>query len=1198
MSLPFAHLHCHSHYSLLDGASSIKKLIQRTTDHGMNALALTDHGNLHGALEFYRAAKAAHINPIIGYEAYVAPGSRFDKGRSGFQDNSFHLTLLAQNRTGFKNLVKMASAASLEGFYFKPRIDRELLETYNEGIVCLSGCASSQFSRAILRGGNGGEESLQAAREIAEWFASVFGDRYYIEIMNNGVEIQQICLQASVDIANRLGIPLVATSDCHYIDPEDAEVQDVMLCINTGRFLSDTNRMRLDGQEYYLRSPQQMYEKFPDLEDAVARSQEIADSVEINLELGKRHFPKFSIENDQTPESYLRDLCIRGLRQRYQGNEKMMPGSELSPEVMARLDRELSVIEKLGFPNYFLIVWDFVREARSRGIPTTARGSGVGALVCYALFLSHVCPIEHKLLFERFLDENRLEAPDIDIDFCKERRGEIINYVKQVYGEQNVAQIGTFGTMAARAAIKDVGRVMGLPLTQVNQITALIPDQPGISIAEAIEANSELSNLIAKDQDIRRLIDFARKLEGLARNVGTHAAAVVIGDKPLTEYLPLGKVPGKDDVITQWSMNDVEDAGLLKMDFLGLKNLTVLSKAVELIETTTGTRLNLDGLPMDDQETFKLLQRGETKGVFQLESGGIRDLLQKMKPDHFRDIIATNAMYRPGPLEGGMVEEYVNVKLGRKSAEFKHPVLKEILEETHGVMVYQEQVMQILNRLGNIPLAAAYTCIKAISKKKQAIIEANREKFIDGAVNNGLSQNEAANFWEMINKFAGYGFNKSHSTAYALIAYQTAYLKCHYPLEYMAAVLTGDIPGRNFTRKDSLVEHLEDAKRMDIEIVPPHVNASGVEFTVASGKIHFALTAIKGCGTSTAEAIVHSREKKGPFKDLFDFCERIDTSECSRSTVESLIKAGAMDDLGGHRAQLLQGVDRALVSGAAAQSDRRRGQKTLFDAIEDEQEAEPANLPDAPEMQYRDQLTAEKDVLGFYLSGHPLADHAKQLTEFCTHPTNRLNATRHRDPVIMGGMISAIKPAHVKKPKSKDAPTKYVNFDLEDLQGTVRCILWPGEYVHYGHLVQNEAIVLIHGAIDKGAGDEANLIAKRITPVNELDSLFTGGLCLHVREARADGDLTSPAGSEPPEKKLQTIFEILRGYPGDKKVEMVLELEDGVLVKTTCHKLKIDISDELRTRLVDALGQQQVQNITAPPSAASYGPPSRSRQPK
>jgi len=1173
---PFVHLHCHSHYSLLDGASSIPRLVKRAKEHGMNALAITDHGNLHGALQFYQLARKEGINPIIGYEAYVAPGSRLKKG-GGPSEKSYHLTLLCQNQTGFRNLVKMASAASLEGFYFKPRIDRELLEAHHEGIICLSGCVSSEFNQAILKNqGRGAEEILEQAGKVAQWFQGIFGDRYFIEIMNNGVGIQETCLNASVDLANSLGMPLVATSDCHYVDRDDAEAQDVMLCINTGRFRTDTNRMKMDGQEYYLRNQDQMYEKFPGLEDAVARSQEIADSVDISLELGKRHFPVYHIEDDTSPAELLRRICINGLKERYEGNEEMLPDGELSQVVVDRLNRELGVIERLGFENYFLIVWDFVRESRERNIPATARGSGVGALVCFATWMSHVCPIKYDLLFERFLDENRKEAPDIDIDFCKERRGEMIDYVKEKYGAENVAQIGTFGTLAAKAAIKDVGRVLGLPLSKVNQITSLVPDRPKVKIKDALAESDELKSAYNNDLEVAEMIDFALKLEGLARNVGTHAAAVVIGDKPLIEYLPLTRVTGKEDVITQWAMEDVEAAGLLKMDFLGLRNLTVLSNAVEIIEQTSGEKIDIHKFPLHDQPTFALLQRGETKGVFQLESGGIRDLLQKMKPDHFRDIIATAALYRPGPLEGGMVQQYIDVKHGRKPAEYMHPVLEEILGETHGVMVYQEQVMRILNRLGDIPLAAAYTCIKAISKKKESLISANYEQFIVGAVKNGLDKKAAQEFWDMILKFAGYGFNKSHSTAYALIAWQTAYLKTHYPCEYMAALLTGDIPHRNFTRKDSLVEHMEDSQRMDIEVVPPSINTSGVKFTVADGKIHFALSAIKGCGGSTAEAIVAARKADGPFRDIFDLCDRVEPSQCNRSSIESLIKSGSMDCFGAHRSQLLAVLDRALQSGAAAAADRQSGQKSLFgDDSEEEETTEEVHLPDMPEMENREMVMAEKEVLGFYLSSHPLEEYDAQLAGFRTHQSTDLIECKDREAVAISGMVSSIKHSNVKKVREPGAPTRYAMFDLEDMAGAVRCICWPTDFVKVGHMVQPDAIMICRGVVDKRGGDEANLIINEIIPLDQLDIKYTTGVQILIDEQRHGVD------------GLQTICEIVRGYPGSRDLELLIKLSDHSVATLASHKFRVDVDDEMKRRIQESLGKGCIQYRTEVPKPQS-----------
>ena len=1161
---PFVHLHCHSHYSLLDGAGSIDKLIGRAKERGMNGLALTDHGNLHGALEFYQKAKKADINPIIGYEAYIAPESRFKKEAGSMKEASYHLTLLAKNRVGFRNLVKLASLAYLEGFYFKPRIDKEILEAHNEGIICLSGCVSGELSRTLLKSG-ADEDDLAASYDIARWFQSVFQDRYFVEIQNNGVEIQRLAMEGSLRVAEKLGLPLVATSDAHYADREDAEAQDVMLCINTGRFRTDSNRMKMDGNEYFIRTPDEMYDAFPDHAEAVARSQEIADGVDIELELGQRHFPTFPIPAGQTAEDYLRELCLTGLRDRYADEPEMYQDGKLAEVVLQRLDRELGVINQLGFPNYFLIVWDFVRKSRELDIPTTARGSGVGALVSYALYLSHVCPIKYDLLFERFLDPSRLEAPDIDIDFCKERRGEIIRYVKDEYGEENVAQIGTFGTLAARAAIRDVGRALGIPLARVNQVVQMVPDELNIKLKDALEKSDELQQTYDGDAEIRELIDLAMKIEGLARNVGTHAAAVVIADQPLTEYVPLCRVTGKTDIITQWSMNDVEAAGLLKMDFLGLRNLTILSKAVELIEQTTGKTVDPYKFPLDDKETFALLCRGETKGIFQLESGGIRDLLQRMKPDHFHDIIATNALYRPGPLKGGMVDDYVDIKHGRKQAEYKHPVLEEVLGETNGIMVYQEQVMRILNRLGGIELAKAYTCIKAISKKKEAIIASFFEQFIDGAVAQGLNKASAQELWDLIIQFAGYGFNKSHSTAYALIAYMTAYLKAHYPVEFMAALLSGDIPGRNFKRKDSLVEHIEDCQRMNIEVSAPHVNTSEIDFAVRDDKIYFGLSAIKGCGGSAAEAIQREREQGGVFKDLFDFCERIDPSACNRSTIETLIKAGAFDGLHAHRSQWMAVLDRALQSGASALADRRSGQKSLFADDEDNITDEVSiPLPEMEEWEEREKLLNEREVLGFYLSSHPLKQHEEALAPHCTTTTGNLAGLPDRAGVTLGGMVSSIKLAHTRNPKP-GKPSKYANFDLEDMDGNIRCIMWPEQFAQYEQVLVADAVLVARGALDRrGGGDEANLIINELVPLDQLDSRFTGEVVITISE------------TQHADRGLDQLKEILRGYPGKCPLTLTLILEDGCRVNLS-SQFGVEVNTELKHRVQDLLGDNCLQ---------------------
>ena len=1157
---PFTHLHCHSHYSLLDGAGRIDTLLARAKDLHMNSLALTDHGNLHGALEFYLKAKDQGIKPIIGYEAYIAPRSRFQKDAGGMKEASYHLTLLAKNRTGFQNLLQLASAAFLEGFYFRPRIDKQLLEQHHEGLICLSGCLSSEFNRALIEGQ---EPNMAKAREIAAWYRDLFGSDYYIEIQDNGIDLQRQALKHAVEIAGQLSIPLVATSDVHYVCQKDAVAQDILLCINTGKYRTDANRMRMETDQFYLRSPEEMYHTFPGHEDAVRRTQEIADSVSIELELGARHFPVFVPPDGKTSTQYLRELCTEGLRRQYADKPERLRDGQLAPEVIERLERELAVIDTLGFANYFLIVWDFVRFSRENGIEASARGSGVGSLVSYGLRLSHVCPLQYDLLFERFLDENRREAPDIDIDFCQQRRGEVIQYVKERYGTANVAQIGTFGTLGARAAIRDVGRAMSLSIPRVDAIVSLVPEELHITIPDSLKKSEGLKKLYDSDAEVRELLDLAMQVEGLARNAGTHAAAVVIADRPLVEYVPLQHIQGKEEVITQWAMADVERAGLLKMDFLGLRNLTILSKVVDLIEQTTGKRVDPYNFPLDDAETFALLVRGETKGIFQLESGGIRDLLQRMKPDSFLDIIATNALYRPGPLEGGMVDDYIQVKHGRKKPEYKHPVMAEVLEETHGVMVYQEQVMRILNRLGKIPLAQAYTCIKAISKKKLPMIAKFHEEFVVNAHAAGMAKKDAEEVFSLIEKFAGYGFNKSHSTAYAQIAYITAYLKAHYPVEFMAALLSSDISNRNFKKKDPLVEHIEDCQRMKVEVCPPDVNASLSEFTVTDGRVRFGLSAIKGCGIAAATAIGAERKARGPYRSLFDFCERLDPSVVGRAAVESLIKAGAFDGLGGRRSQWFMAVERAFQSGASAAVDRRSGQKGLFADLEDDASAASSfTLPDVPEWDERQRLANEKEVLGFYLSSHPLAEHAKTLNAYCSHTTVEAATLKNRAEVVLGGILSSIKFSNTKNSRPGN-PTRYAMFDLEDMAGTMRCILWPDQFAQFEAKVQSDAVRIVLGVIDKRPGsDDANLIVNELLDLDEARGRFTRGVRLRILE------------SQHGQRGLEQLHEILRGYPGPCALELQLCLADGRRVPCKCEKLRVALNPEMRTRVEELLGSE------------------------
>ncbi|MEZ6050290.1 MAG: DNA polymerase III subunit alpha [Planctomycetaceae bacterium] len=1129
---PFAHLHCHTHYSLLDGANRIPALIENVKAQGMNACAITDHGNLYGALEFYQTCRKHDVNPILGYEAYIAPGHRTDRSASRMKEASFHLTLLAHNATGFRNLVKLASRAYLEGFYYKPRIDKELLEEFNEGIICLSGCASSELSRLLL-----GEE-WEKAESLTRWYSDLFGDRFYMEIQDGGVEIQQSCAEATIKLADRMGLPLVATNDAHYLCQDDAQIHDVLLCVNTKSYVSDTNRMKIDTDQLFIRSPEQMYEAFPRQAEAVARSQEIADRVDIDLDLTKRHFPVFEPPPGKSDIQYLREICEEGLAWRY--------GDELEPKHRERLDFELGVIEKMGYPSYFLIVWDFARFARDKGIPCTARGSACGAIVSYLLGLSDVCPIKYDLLFERFLDPSRTEAPDIDIDFCRDRRAWVLDYVKEKYGEANVAQIGTFGTLKAKAAIRDVARALSVPLKRADEIAKMVPDTLNIKLKDALKESPELNEQYTSDPQTKELIDFAMALEGLAKSAGTHAAGVVIADRPLEEYVPLQKITGKDDILTQWT--DVETAGLLKMDFLGLRNLSILDKAVNNVKKHRGVDIVPNKLPLDDEETFALLQRGETKGIFQLESGGMRDLLTKMKPDKFQDIIATSALYRPGPLEGGMVLDYVNVKHGRQEPAKVHPVVDEVLEETYGVMVYQEQVMRILNRLGGIELAQSYQCIKAISKKKLPIIAQYREQFINGAQERNMSREQAEGLFGLIEKFAGYGFNKSHSTAYGAIAYQTAYLKAHYPQEFMAALLSCGMES-----SERIAEHTDDCRRMGIEVMPPDVNLSDVEFTVVGDKLAFGLGAVKGIGEAAMQALVVERNENGPFKDIFDLCERVDPKLLTKSYVEILIKAGALDSLGPNRAQHTMVVDRAMQAAIAAQRDKAAGQMSLFGEPEPSKDSSTdgseSSLPPADDWTHGQKLASEKEVLGFYLTSHPLTEFAEQLSTLASHTTADLRDLEDGDEVRIGGMISAIKKAQTKSP-SRNGNSRYVNFDLEDAHGVVRCIMWPDDFALHGEKIVADAICVIEARIDKRSR-EPNLIINKFNTLEEAERKYTKQVAVKFRR----GFHT--------EEDMRRVRDILTRHPGGTPVAIVLETWEEAEGANSGNGLRVDAAHEM-----------------------------------
>jgi DNA polymerase-3 subunit alpha len=1136
----FAHLHLHTHYSMLDGFNRIPELVKQTKKLGMSAVAITDHGNLYGAVEFYNECKKAGIKPVLGYEAYLAPGDRREKKAARQGDAYSHLTLLAKNNTGFKNLIKLASIAFLEGYYYNPRIDREVLEAHSEGLICLSGCLAGEFNQAILA------DRTDEARKIAEWFARLFKDDFYIEIQNNGIQAQDLCTPVAADLSEKLGVPLVATADAHYLCADDAEAHDVLFCISTGQ-KRDPKRKRYPEERmpnpYYVRTPDDMYRLFPDFEDAVARSQEIADGVDVEIDFNKRCFPVFKLPEKKTPEQYLRELCEKGLKDRY--------GKKPSDAAKKRLEHELGIIERMGFASYFLVVWDFVRFAREQGIPCTARGSGCGAIVSYVLYLSHVCPIEYDLLFERFLDPNRKEAPDIDIDFCQDRRAEVIQYVKEKYGAESVAQIGTFGTLAAKAAIKDVGRVLDVPLERVNFLCKLVPMHGAIagSLDEAMKS-PDFRREYEQDPQVRELVDIAIKLEGCNRNVGTHAAGVVIADVPITDFVPVQRPPKKsnddsgaadtDTVTTQWEMGILEKVGMLKMDFLGLRNLTVLDKCVKLIKKTRGEDIDPTTFPLEDKETYALLQRGDAKGVFQLESEGIRDLLKRMKPDNIRDLIAVLALYRPGPLSGGMVDSYVNRKHGREKWDYPHPVLKDILDETYGVMVYQEQIMRILNRLGGIELSKAYACIKAISKKVEEKIAAAKTDFLAGCGKNGVDQPTAEDIFEKIVFFAGYGFNKSHTAAYAQIGYQTAYLKAHYTAEYMAALLSSEIDDGN--KRDVMVDHIADTRKLGVEVLPPDVNRGQADFDVVNNRILFGLTAIKGLGRGAANEIVRARDEGGAFKDLYDFAERVDRRIVQKAAVEKLIMAGAFDAFG-RRAALFAAVTKAFQSADERASDLRRGQKSIFDMFGDgggssgsaNSAARDHGLPDVPEWPDTEKLKFEKEALDFYMSSHPLAQHEDQLKRFRTHDAAQVVKLAHGSPVLVAGMVAGLQQRTVQKNGKR-----WAMFQLEDFTGQCKCILWSDEYARFKDQVVDDAVLLFEGAVEwREGGTAGDLIVRKVLTIDDAKKEMTRSLLLRMPYSEDDESL----------RKLESVGAVLKRNRGQTPVFLSVRDPQGKQVR-------------------------------------------------
>ena len=1049
----FVHLHVHSEYSLLDGAGRVKDLVRAAGEMGMPALALTDHGVMYGAVEFYQAARAAGVKPIIGCEVYVAPRSRHDR-EPRRDDYQYHLVLLATDATGYRNLTALVSAAFLEGFYYKPRVDRELLARHSQGLIALSACLAGEVPAHLLKG----QEA--AARAAAAWLRGVFGPaNFYLELQDQGLPEQRQLNRRLIDLAASLNIPLVATNDVHYIRQDQARAHDVLLCIQTGKTLDDPNRLRFPTAQFYLKSPAEMDNLFREVPSALANTLAIAERCHFDFTFGRLHLPAYQVPAGEDAASYLRRLSYEGLKRRYPHDDGT---------ARQRLEYELGIIEQMGYPGYFLIVWDMVNFARRRGIPVgPGRGSAAGSLVAYCLGITSIDPLRYNLLFERFLNPERVSMPDIDMDFCFERREEVIQYVRGKYGQDHVAQIITFGTMAARAAVRDVGRVLGLPLGEVDRIAKMVPMELGITLEKALATSPDLKESYAGSQEVRELLDTARAIEGMPRHASTHAAGIVITREPLVHYLPLQKTG--DAVTTQYPMQAVEELGLLKMDLLGLRTLTVIGHAREAISRNHGREVDLENLPLDDGPTYQLLASGETSGIFQLESSGMRAILRELKPERFEDIIALVALYRPGPLGSGMVEDFIKRKHGVTPISYLYPALEPILKDTYGVILYQEQVMRIASELAGFTLGQADLLRRAMGKKKPEVLAAQRERFLAGAAARGIPEGVARKIFDLMEYFAGYGFNASHSAAYALVAYQTAYLKAHYPAELMGALLSSVAE-----HLDKMGPYLAECQRLGIAVLPPDVNESGVDFTVTGGHIRFGLAAVKNAGRSAALAIIAAREDGGPFTSLLDFCRRVDSRMVNKRVVESLIRCGAFNSVNPNRRRLLAGLDECLELATRSQEDRRSGQVSLMDLVPAEV-SEP-RLPEVSDFSRADILAMEKELLGFYLSGHPLEPYIPLLKGMLSHPLAALTEVADGSQVTVGGLVIGLRRLVTRKGEPMAVVT------LEDFSGQAEVVLFPRAYSQVRAWLAADRVVLVRGHIDKQE-EGVQVLADQVRPL-------------------------------------------------------------------------------------------------------------------
>ncbi len=1153
-NVPFVHLHLHTSYSLLDGACRTPDLVDAALKLDMPAVAITDHGVMYGIVDFYKAAREKGLKPILGCEVYEAPGSRKERKADRSQPTANHLVLLASDLTGYANLIKLVSSAHLEGFYYKPRIDREILARHHEGLIGLSGCLKGRIASALL-----GNDEKSALREAGEYSDILGKDNFFIELQDHGLPDQLKVNPGLIEVARRAGLPLVATNDVHYIKKEHAEAHEALLCIQTGTVLSDPNHMRYGSNEFYLKSGAEMQALFGELPGAIENSLEIAQRCCVEISFNETFFPKFSVPEGYSAKNYLIELCRRGVKEKYGVKNFAKPADAREQEIMDRMNYEIGIIEKTGFVGYFLVVSDAVRFARENNIPVgPGRGSGAGSLVSYAIGITGFDPLRYNLVFERFLNPERVSPPDFDIDFCQFRRGEVIEYVRNKYGRENVAQIITFGSLGAKTVIRDVGRVLEVPLVECDRLAKMVPPDPKMTLEKAMADNPELKKVCASDPNAKKIMQHAFVLEGLFRHAGTHAAGVVFGGKPLENILPLTK-DKNGEVITQYSKDYVDALGLLKADFLGLKTLTVIDEAVKLVAKTRGVAIDLNDIPMDDEATLELLNLGNTVGVFQLESKGMRDLVRRIGIDKIEDLIAMIALFRPGPMN--MLDDYVNRKSGKVKITYDHPLLKPVLAETYGVMLYQEQVQQASHVLAGYTLGQGDILRRAMGKKKPEEMEKQRKVFIEGCrKKNNIPASKAEKIFDNIAKFAGYGFNKSHSTGYAIIAWQTAWLKAHYPEEFMAALISSEIGNT-----DKLPVFTAEAMEMVIKILPPDVNTSGVRFIPLEGAIRFGLAGIKNVGEGAAAGLVAEREKNGPFKGLVDFCSRVDLSSVNRKCLETLVRCGAFDSFGLHRARLFENVGMAISRGEAAQRDKRMGQRTLFALMDESEKSESDDdqLPDCPKWHENELFNAEKELLGIYLSGHPLSQYESTLKRYRLSSIAGVVDLPKGTATRVGGLVAEVQKKVTKKDKSPMAILK-----IEGLEGFIEAVVFPEAYARYQSLITENAILMLCGTVDKeesGSEHVGKLITSEIYSMDAAPGLFSERVSIHLAAAnRKDG-------------QLEKIKALIKAHPG--RVPLVLRLlfptgeEVTVKADSSCG---VTPSRELIHALEHLLGEDSV----------------------